>query len=122
MPEKPQTLPFKHHRILRVRLTESETWTPPHVGHHYRVLSGYIHHKLGFTTLLVIYDGKITALVTLAQIASTVSTASFMLNDKILTNFVHLVNSTEIWFSHRETLRLSTGTGGYIDLLIEERW
>jgi len=85
-------------------------------------VGGQIGHVTGTNTFFYIYRREQAAFMLLGSIATGTGTATYQLNDKVITDFTHLVDTTKIWIDSKFAFYFSGAATAYVDLLVEERW
>ncbi len=94
-------------------------WQVPR-GYKARIVSGILYHVTGTTTVLsILGEGKAKYYGYIAQVDTATGTALFGLNDKVTTNFVHLLNTTDLWIPENMWIYLVGAATCYSYMILE---
>lgn len=92
----------------------------PKAGYKLRVVGGIIYHITGTNTYLSVILPGAAAQVDLMRIDNAVASASFVINDRVTTNLLHSVETTDFWIYGPAYLYFFGDATSGADIMVEE--
>lgn len=102
------------------KLEAGKTLTVPD-GEKIRITGGNMRHVTGTDTVLYVLTPLHTSAINLDSIAGATGSGIYFLNDKVATNHVHMIDTSNFWIPERMKIGLAGASGAWAILMLEKR-